>query len=253
MSSLATARVLRQVDCKFIPCIMRCDATATSATRDVLVVFDQHAADERASVENILDTLCDGFAHDNMATTELPQDAVRIVLTRAEAEVLGIPVVRTALRRWGMEFTTMAESDYVQVGVKRYPSLLDRLGRKEGREITRLLKIYLPFLSENLGELGAFLESGSGVMRWMPQEMLELANSKACRGELYDSCADAGAIMFEDRLDLDQCERLISRLAATKNPWVCAHGRPTFVPLRTLDGREVKRAIDWKKWKECSL
>jgi len=57
--------------------------------------------------------------------------------------------------------------------------------------------------------------------------------------------------MFEDKLDTDQCARLLARLAATRNPWMCAHGRPTFAPLRVLNsGRAAhKRVIDWRAWK----
>jgi DNA mismatch repair protein MLH3 len=57
--------------------------------------------------------------------------------------------------------------------------------------------------------------------------------------------------MFGDRLDDDQCRRLITRLAGTRNPWACAHGRPTFAPLRVLNGEKprYKRVIDWGRWK----
>jgi DNA mismatch repair protein MLH3 len=117
--------------------------------------------------------------------------------------------------------------------------------------MTRLLKLYLPTLAEQMGEIEALLadpsSAGTGadgwarVQRCMPLEMVELANSRACRG----------AIMFKDRLDADQCARLIARLAATRNPWICAHGRPTFTPLRVLSAPPPPRTrtIDWAKWK----
>lgn len=35
----------------------------------------------------------------------------------------------------------------------------------------------------------------------------------------------SGAIMFNDSLTLDQCERLVTQLAKTALPFQCAHGR----------------------------
>ena len=41
------------------------------------------------------------------------------------------------------------------------------------------------------------------VLRWCPRELVDLVNSKACRG----------AIMFNDALSLERCERLVRELA----------------------------------------
>lgn len=49
-----------------------------------------------------------------------------------------------------------------------------------------------------------------------------------------------GAIMFEDRLDKDQCARLVDRLSHTTFPFMCAHGRPSMVPL-VIMGRDGRR------------
>ena len=56
--------------------------------------------------------------------------------------------------------------------------------------------------------------------------------------------------MFQDALDLDQCERLVHRLGQTRNPFQCAHGRPSLVPLVMLNsqGEHAKRHIDWSRW-----
>lgn len=59
--------------------------------------------------------------------------------------------------------------------------------------------------------------------------------------------------MFEDPLDLDQCKRLVYRLSKTDIPWICAHGRPSLVPLglapKTGPERVSKRReIDWTTW-----
>lgn len=264
--SIASASVLRQVDRKFVPCVVQAEDKCKSSQK-VLVVIDQHAADERVSVEKVLDALNEGFAHDNMPITELEDRLVRVVVSRQEAATLEAPGVRKVLQRWGIVLGDItSQGEYTQVGVHAVPSILDaRLGRTNPTELTRLLRLYLPVLAGHLPELQvltAALDSGArngahgwaSVQRWMPAEMVELANSKACRGtfDLRDALTP-GAIMFEDRLDPDQCARLVTQLADARNPWICAHGRPTLAPLTVVP--EVKltarRPIDWAAWKRA--
>ncbi|KAK8858431.1 hypothetical protein IAR55_002658 [Kwoniella newhampshirensis] len=269
--SLSQARIVGQVDKKYVATILRTTATSSPS----IVLIDQHAADERIAIERILRQLCDGFSSDNMPTTSLEGSEPIIVFTRAEAEQLSRPDVSLILGRWGIVLKRPkmdTEGDYVQVQVDRVPSVLAaRLGNKDGTEMTRLLRGYLPVHAERRGEVDAMIEKfdnfesheegrsgGGGVvgeegmrdwrraMRFMPKEMLELANSKACRG----------AIMFEDRLTPDQCFRLVDQLSATSSPFICAHGRPVLAPLVVLTGedkegvRSGKRQIDWGKWKQ---
>jgi DNA mismatch repair protein MLH3 len=86
-----------------------------------------------------------------------------------------------------------------------------------------------------------------------PKGLVDMINSRACRS----------AIMFNDELDLEQCKQLVQKLAACAFPFMCAHGRPSTVPLVDLGsvnvgeegmGREdsVRRGgfiAAWKKWK----
>lgn len=53
--------------------------------------------------------------------------------------------------------------------------------------------------------------------------------------------------MFQDPLDLDQCKRLVYRLSKARSPWICAHGRPSIVPLGSIGQGQVgvKRKINW--------
>lgn len=58
--------------------------------------------------------------------------------------------------------------------------------------------------------------------------------------------------MFEDRLSHDQCDRLIQQLSRTRFPFMCAHGRPSMVPLVILNEQKdkpdikAKRKINWE-------
>ncbi len=58
----------------------------------------------------------------------------------------------------------------------------------------------------------------------MPPAVRRVLNSKACRG----------AVMFGDELSLEQCRTLLAQLAKCRNPFQCAHGRPSAVPLLLL-------------------
>lgn len=95
-----------------------------------------------------------------------------------------------------------------------------------GDDLRELIKGYLAKLEEDgptfsLDSIRRNLEhsqepfSWMKALRWCPRELLDLVNSKACRG----------AIMFNDSLTLDQCRKLVTQLAETAFPFQCAHGR----------------------------
>lgn len=134
------------------------------------------------------------------------------------------------------------------------------IGREAPREMVELVKGYLERLVGESGELEGVLNASRkrtrkgvegegegfewlGALRWCPREILDLVNSKACRGELPRRVrggegggkkrgADSslvlirtGAIMFNDPLKPQQCEKLIKDLSETVFPFQCAHGR----------------------------
>ena len=81
---LGTARVIGQVDCKFVACTLPGDSTGQR--EPVLVLTDQHAADERVRVERFLKELCHGAVQGGAESAVL--DAEGVVLTRDEATLL---------------------------------------------------------------------------------------------------------------------------------------------------------------------
>lgn len=60
-----------------------------------------------------------------------------------------------------------------------------------------------------------------GLIKDCPTVLVDLLNSKACRG----------SIMFGDELTNGECRKLLLELGQTKLPFSCAHGRPTCHPL----------------------
>ncbi|KAK3841571.1 MAG: hypothetical protein J3R72DRAFT_401135 [Linnemannia gamsii] len=74
------------------------------------------------------------------------------------------------------------------------------------------------------------------TMTWLrciqdcPRGILDIVNSKACRG----------AIMFNDELSVAQCQELVERLSHCTFPFQCAHGRPSIVPLTILEKPDLE-------------
>lgn len=195
--SLSNVKVLGQVDRKFIACIISSSSKQGTGTEPILVVVDQHAADERVSLESILGELCSGFIQGNGATTDLRKAPPIVIVDREEGEILRREGVCQVFRRWGIGLELPEPvGDYLQVTIQTVPAVLSaRLRERKPTELTRLIKFYLQILDQSLGEVLALIadiDSGNEArvmdwgraLRWMPKEMLELANSKACRGKL---------------------------------------------------------------------
>ena len=212
--SLRSAHVLGQIDRKFIACSLNGTLKTGDRGSSTRTGSGAHRsntqADERASLEPLLDSLCRGFLADRQETTEL-KTPVQVILTREEMRVLSQSGIVDILGHWGIHFDLPSldpESvDFSQIRITHVPTGVEsRLGRKETVEITRLFRDYLPFAEEHQAEIEATLgnapagveDSSDGIstgpsslvdweraMRWMPKEMLELANSKACRSECH--------------------------------------------------------------------
>ncbi|OJT05361.1 DNA mismatch repair protein MutL [Trametes pubescens] len=277
-SDLRRARVLGQVDRKFVACIIhtaqaageegegegdeyREDGIGSGGER-ALVLIDQHAADERVRVERFLRELCAPSSRGGALSevgarcsggnggggggvrTRVLVPPVNVLLTQVEARAVAkTPDVRSAFARWGVTFASSpsvqqdipgefqeGETAYVQVTVATVPEVVaDKL--LAGDELRDLIKGYLAKL-ESDGLEGSVHEldpsqGGDGLHEWQralrhcPRELIELVNSKACRG----------AIMFNDTLTLEQCRNLLDKLSGTALPFQCAHGR-WVPPLR---------------------
>lgn len=241
-----------------------------------LVLIDQHAADERIRVESFLKGLCSGFLRTCNGRSETGR-GIRIksltppkpiLLTTHEMRMLNESTgVKEAFRRWGIGFAGYAMPDastenprndfdnlgFGQILVETIPDIVsDKLLQED--ELQDLVKGFLAQLQTDLPSFSSPSGENSSqevdqeflwlkALRYCPRSLLELINSKACRG----------AIMFNDILTLVECESLIERLSLTAYPFQCAHGRPSLVPLVELGpqtgnlGRRRASTCDWSK------
>ncbi|KAG6885598.1 hypothetical protein C0993_012345 [Termitomyces sp. T159_Od127] len=119
---LRRAVVINQVDTKFIACLIEdyidddgesLPATSIpSAKGHVLILVDQHAADERIRVERFLNDLCSGFLHsrngkdtDGGVQVKELSPPLPVLLTLHEAQRLTESLeIREAFRSWGFQF-----------------------------------------------------------------------------------------------------------------------------------------------------
>lgn len=207
----------------------------------MLVLVDQHAADERIRVERFLKELGEGFmagsiSSDNVQDVDpttrgialhLPSEPTFILLTRSEyLHLVQRPDFLLAFTRWGIHlrpppFSTSdgdvhrqpqgddeGGSTFVQIPVLAVPKivagrLLGRRSLGEGpkeltdlvKEVIATLKVDGPdgLLAASSSAAGVGASEGEGedkgmkwlqVMRFCPRGLLDLINSKACRGWL---------------------------------------------------------------------
>jgi len=130
---LRHAEVINQVDRKFIACrIVKCSIDSAHGTagdyvpqpaEGIVILIDQHAADERVRVERFLKELCLGFLGSLDGTEVNPSRGVRvreltpprpILLTQHEViSVKGSQGVRELLCKWGIRMAEPSLSNAV--------------------------------------------------------------------------------------------------------------------------------------------
>ena len=200
--------VLNQVGEKFI--IVR--------TGDLLCAFDQHAADERISLEELWANVLSDKTH--VPTQETQSETWRVVVSRTEYEILEANAPK--VRRWGWDWRCPTDKNDEERGVKIYLTRVPCIRSTTlGGEALRLF----------LGELSSTTMASTQP----PRTMHRLLASKACRG----------AIMFGDRLEKHEAACIIAALRLTQMPFSCAHGRPTVAPLVTIPSkRRRERKLD---------
>ncbi|KAK8025965.1 hpms2-like DNA mismatch repair protein [Apiospora arundinis] len=244
--ALKKAKVIAQVDQKFIfaKVPLEPDSSPGATNREnppsLLVLIDQHAADERCRVEALMQdyfsTGVSGSSRCPIARTELLDQVLQFEITAQERTLF--ERYAPSLKHWGIIYdispTTSALSRSQSqcqpfLKVTRLPLAIVERCRLEPRLLIDLLRKEVWHFAEHDTPQQASQrdEEPEQDLHWharfhrCPQGILDMINSRACRS----------AIMFNDVLPLDDCVGLLSRLADCAMPFQCAHGRPSMVPL----------------------
>ncbi|EHK16044.1 uncharacterized protein TRIVIDRAFT_163354 [Trichoderma virens Gv29-8] len=267
-SALAEAQVVAQVDRKFIllklPLRNMTDGREPSSSC-ALVMLDQHAADERCRLEELMAGYFkqDGSHKFPRAVVEPLERPLIFEISDREYDLL--QRYQEHLEAWGILYkiqrraaSMKQEQDGYTVAVSALPpSILERC-RTEPRLLVELMRKeiwklddegIMPPRPRSAGRTAEQAQPSTADFHGCPRGILELLHSRAC------------AIMFNDALSAEECELLVRQLARCAFPFQCAHGRPSLVPLVDLgsgfgirgwdeDERVGGDARVWKRWME---
>ncbi|KIX00119.1 uncharacterized protein Z518_10256 [Rhinocladiella mackenziei CBS 650.93] len=260
--SLACATVLGQVDQKFILATVPSpiDCTKEYEQSHLLILIDQHAADERIKFER----LCQEFCKSHSVQLSKP-----LVFEVDQVEAKLFEERKAYFRRWCFTYTinrkcrdspsTCSQDQNPSVSVTTLPTLLAERCRVEPKLLVDLMRSEAwsdhanrPGVSPRPSDQDSARQNGSWMtsMAHCPAGALEILKSRSCRT----------SIMFNDNLDADQCGQLVQRLSQCTFPFQCAHGRPTLTvlvgigsvdDLGTVPGlhsAEPGFDVAWKSW-----
>ena len=251
---LKNSTVIAQVDSKFILVMMnasRFGATENHPLDDnLLVLIDQHAADERIRVEALLAELCSEpspiskaikspLGHSSAVNVQVLEKSLSFDLQ--SREYILFKNHATDFATWGILYDVVLQQqtsrDVYSEGncrlvVLTLPRVLVERCTSEPKCLIELMRTEVwkmqesvqasprPYPSPHTREEEPY-PSWLRCVRNCPQGILDLIYSRACRG----------AIMFNDELSLERCQELTRQLSECLFPFQCAHGRPSMVPL----------------------
>ncbi|KAM0949892.1 putative ribosomal protein S5 domain 2-type [Dioscorea sansibarensis] len=200
---LENARVLLQVDRKFIPVM----------AGDTLIIIDQHAADERIRLEELRRKVLSGEGN-NVSYLDEEQD---LILPEIGFQILHNYADQIQKWGWICNICTECSESFVKDM---------NLMNKRPHAVTLLAVPCILGIDLTDKDLLEYLEQlaetdGSSTL---PPAVIRILNFKACRG----------AIMFGDSLLPSECSLIVEELKATSLCFQCAHGRPTTAPLLNM-------------------
>lgn len=269
---LNSAKVIAQIDRKFILIGIsttpkgQSQGSSREIPQQLLVLVDQHAADERIRVEGLLADLCskpqsmENIVPDcihsvcDVATTLLATPVTFNIQTR-ECDLFTRHASRFA--NWGILYTlsvhrtepSSLKAQESRLIIKTLPECIAERCRADTKILAEFMR----------GEVWKREECGPKSMEYSegppttaaveaattarnpsddPDRHPWLRRIGDCpRGmlDMLNSRSCRSAIMFNDELTVEECEILIKRLALCAFPFQCAHGRPSMIPLVQLE------------------
>ncbi|KAF2625333.1 hypothetical protein BU25DRAFT_460448 [Macroventuria anomochaeta] len=279
-NALRSAEVISQVDRKFILVRMAGSSTNCEAhlTADIMALIDQHAADERIQVESLLSDLCRPVHSDTHSGYQSKlglSSSVKFVnlekplhFAISPHEYTHFETFAPNFAAWGILYdisssvplgsrTGMTEKDTCKLSVTTLPLVISERCKADPQVLISFLRsaAWKYVESPPLVQAAANEHHTNWVKKiaTSPPGLVDMVNSRACRS----------AIMFNDKLSTEGCKALVKKLADCVFPFMCAHGRPSMVPVvdmgrlghagddfgRDEMHREETFVNAWKKWK----
>ncbi|KAF2642283.1 DNA mismatch repair protein [Massarina eburnea CBS 473.64] len=238
---LVNAQVMAQVDRKFILAKMHNITEAPSSNQpdgaEVIVLIDQHAADERIQVESLFSALCtplpmnrahstyrSKLGHPSRVAFVILQKPIQFTVSTQEQKYFTTHASRFAT--WGILYDVDSEVSARQqqggIKVTTLPPAISERCKADPKVLIAFLRSAVwkfadslhpqptPIPPPSTGESSTPTPSEDhDAASWVreistcPDGLVELINSRACRS----------AIMFNDELSLDECKELVRRLA----------------------------------------
>jgi DNA mismatch repair protein MLH3 len=250
---LGRAEVLAQLDKKFILAKVQNSTSDVGKAAEVLVLVDQHAADERVQVEALVTELCkpptkdqplskyrSKLGHQSHVTFTVLEKPIRFTISTQEYAHFITHAARFAA--WGILFEAEPSSQTLikqqpVLSVTTLPSVISERCRAYPQVLISFLRSAVWRYADGTVTLPPFngdSHPNDEPVSWVrristcPEGLIDLINSRACRS----------AVMFNDELSLDECKKLMRKLSECVFPFICAHGRPSMVPLVNLGSVE---------------
>ncbi|XP_054720163.1 DNA mismatch repair protein Mlh3-like [Uloborus diversus] len=217
-SALENLKVVGQVDCKFIACIVS-NINENNTNQNLLVLFDQHAVHERVRLEELTEELYEiNENNEKIVKTSSLTSPLKLVLETEEIRLLRTYYMN--LQKLGIHISFSDETGVIFVN--SIPScLVDKATNKLKRKLAEIEGI----MENTIKEWLIMLARTRAVSYVLPKSICAILNSQACRG----------AVKFGDPLSLSECQELLVLLADCKLPFQCAHGRPSIAPILDLN------------------
>ncbi|GIY58484.1 DNA mismatch repair protein Mlh3 [Caerostris darwini] len=222
-NSLNNLKVIGQVDCKFIACIIQ-DFCENFKDKNLLVLFDQHAVHERVRLEELIADLYEMRESKKIVKTLPINPPITISLEPEEIRLLH--AFHLPLEDIGFHVHFIDDEDTIQVS-----SLPSCFVNKENNQLRKKISEAAFLVEKIIKEWLDSLMQTRSFSSILPKTFSAVLNSQACRG----------AVKFGDPLNLSQCEDLLGALSKCKLPFQCAHGRPSIAPILDLNKIETLR------------
>ena len=213
--TLSSCEVVAQVDNKFVMAKIKID----SYQSPVLMLIDQHAADERIRVEMLI---ADFFNQCSVKPPELLPQSCEISLSDSEADLF--QSYKESVHQWGIKYKWVGAN---AIQVTHVPSVIWKYCTAKNDFLKGMIVGYIYDLEEGrAAKLNLSVQEAEWplMIRACPSKLIDVLNMTACRG----------AIKFGDKLTIDECHNLVAKLSRCKFPFQCAHGRPAVFPLARL-------------------